>query len=298
MVAEIVSQRAASIPPNSRPLTGRKPRFDVPAGAIDCHVHLYLAGHEPQPGGPAIPELATVDNYRRFQQWLGLERVVITQPNAYQFDNSALLEALDDFGPKVARAVAVVTADTPAAWLRDWHDKGVRGARIMNLPGGAVKHVDMLSVDKRIRAFGWHLMVQFNGQQIEDYLDGLNRIEGRYIIDHIGKFMPPVAAHDRRVDAILRLLDRGNAWFKLCGPYETSLTGAPHWEDSAAIAKRVIAHAPERVIWGSNWPHVGVPRNQYPDDVSLLEVLDEWANESQRQRILVANPAELYGFDD
>lgn len=289
---------ADSIPPNSRPLTGRKPRFQVPAGATDCHVHLYLPKHEPQPGGPAIPELATVDDYRQFQHWLGLERVVVTQPNAYQFDNGALIEALTELGPATARGVAVVSADTSAAQLRDWHDKGVRGARIMNLAGGAVKHVDMLSVAKRIRPLGWHLMVQFNGRHLDEYIDGLRRIEGRYIIDHIGKFMPPVAADDRRVDEILRLLDRGNAWFKLCGPYETSLRGAPHWEDCGAIARRVLAHAPERVIWGSNWPHVGVPRDQYPDDVSLIEVLDEWADAAQRRHILVDNPAELYGFDN
>lgn len=285
-----------SIPYNTRPLNGPAPKLKAPAGATDCHIHLYLPGYEAQPGGPKIPELATVDDYRQVQQRLGLERVVVTQPNAYQCDNRVLIEALEQLGMHRARGVAVVTPETSDSELQAWHDKGVRGARIMNLPGGAVTHVDMLSVEKRIRALGWHLMVQFNGQYLDDYLDGLQQIEGDYIIDHIGKFMPPVPADDRRVGEILRLLDRGNAWLKICAGYEASVTGGPHYEDIGAIAKRVIAHAPERIIWGSNWPHVGVPREQYPDDSEQLDVLLEWAPAKQHQQILVDNPATLYGF--
>lgn len=286
----------ALIPDNTRPLDGPKPALATPPGATDCHIHLYLPGYEAQPGGPQIPELATVEHYRRVQERLGLERVVVTQPNAYQFDNSALLESLKILGSSVARGVAVVSPDTPVQKLEEWHAAGVRGARIMNLPGGAVTTEQMHAVERLIRPFGWHLMVQFNGVQLDDYLDGLRQIESDYIIDHIGKFMPPVPADDRRVDEILRLLDRGNAWFKICAGYEASVTGGPHYEDIGAIAKRVIAHAPERIIWGSNWPHVGVPREQYPDDAEQLDVLLPWASEPVRQKILAENPAYLYGF--
>lgn len=286
-----------SIPHNTRPLDGTAPKLETPPGATDCHIHLYLPGHAPQPGGPGIIELATVEDYRRVQRRLGLERVVVTQSNAYQFDNGALLEALDQLGTASARGVAVVTPDTPDATLRSWHEQGIRGARIMNLPGGAVTHRDMPEVERRIRDLGWHLMVQFNSQHLLDnYLDGLRHIETEYIIDHIGKFMPPVPADDRRVDEILRLLDRGNAWFKICAGYEASLTGGPHYEDVGAIARRVIAHAPERILWGSNWPHVGVPREQYPDDAEQLDVLLAWAEPGVRRKILVDNPAALYGF--
>ncbi|WP_043530354.1 amidohydrolase family protein [Litchfieldella xinjiangensis] len=285
-----------TIPDNTRPLDGPAPQLKTPAGATDCHIHLYLPGFESQPGGPKIPELATVEDYRQVQKRLGLERVVVTQPNAYQRDNSALLEALTQLGVQTARGVAAVTPETPTETLREWHEKGVRGARIMNLPGGAVTQDSMLDVERLIRPLGWHLMVQFNGRYLDDYLDGLQRIEGEYIIDHIGKFMDPVPADDRRVDDILRLMDRGNAWFKICAGYEASVTGGPHYEDIGAIAKRVIAHAPERIIWGSNWPHVGVPREQYPDDAEQLDVLLEWAEPEVRQQILVDNPARLYGF--
>ncbi|UYG08587.1 amidohydrolase family protein [Halomonas sp. M4R1S46] len=281
----------SEVPVNTRPLDGPAPRLQAPPGATDCHIHLYLPGHEARPGGPAIPELATVEDYRRVQRRLSLERVVVTQPNAYQGDNAALLEALAH-----ARGVAVVTPDTPSHELEAWHARGVRGARIMQLPGGAVKIDKLRDVERRIRPLGWHLMVQFNGRHLDAYRDELRRIEGDYIIDHIGKFMDPVPPDDRRVDELLHLLDRGNAWFKVCAGYEASLEGGPYNADVGAIARRVIAHAPERILWGSNWPHVGVPRSQYPDDAEQLDVLLEWASSEVRHKILVDNPAALYEF--
>ncbi|WP_447527980.1 amidohydrolase family protein [Vreelandella sp. TE19] len=285
-----------SIPANTRPLTGPSPRFKAPAGATDCHAHIFLPGFEAQPGGPQIAELATVENYKELQQWLGLSRVVITQPNAYQTNNGALVQALEQFGPDVARAIAVITPETPREEIERLHEKGVRGARIMQLPGGAVGVDRMLAVEEVIQDMGWHLMVQFNGRDLADHYAELEKIKGRYIIDHIGKFIDPVAADDSRVDDILRLIDKGNAWFKICGAYETSLAGGPDYADVAPIAKRVIGHAPDRVIWGANWPHVGVKREQYPSDAEQLDVLLDWADEQTRQKILVDNPAFLYGF--
>lgn len=285
-----------TIPDNTRPLDGPAPALAAPSGATDCHIHMYLPGYEAQPGGPRIPELATVEDYRQVQKRLSLERVVVTQPNAYQHDNRALLEALDQLGTDAARGVAAVAPDTSPRELEAWHEQGVRGARIMNLPGGAVSIADMPAVEQLIRPLGWHLMVQFNGRHLDDYLAALRGIESEYIIDHIGKFMDPVAADDTRVEAILRLLDRGNAWFKVCAGYETSLSGGPRYEDVGAIARRVIAHAPERILWGSNWPHVGVPRSRYPDDAEQLDVLLDWASPEVRRKVLVDNPATLYGF--
>lgn len=285
-----------SIPVNTRPLTGPNPALKTPAGATDCHMHLYLPGYEAQPGGPIIAELATVDDYRKVQQRLSLERVVVTQSNAYQFNNCAILQGVAEIGQERARAIVAVAPDADESHIEALHAQGARGARIMQLPGGAVGLDGLAAVEARVKAFGWHLMVQFNGREIDDYMTTLKAIETDYIIDHIGKFMPPVAADAPCVDQILSLMDRGNAWVKICGGYETSLTGGPEYADVGPIAKRLIQHAPERVIWGSNWPHVGVPREQYPDDAEQLDVLLHWAGEDDRQKILVDNPATLYGF--
>jgi D-galactarolactone isomerase len=193
--------------------------------------------------------------------------------------------------------VVVVAPDATVPDLELLDARGVRGARIINLPGGAVTLAGMKPVERLVREVGWHLIVQFNGNEIDRHFDALGAIETDYVIDHIGKFMPPVAADDRRVDEILRLLDRGNAWFKICGCYETSSTGGPGYADVAAIGRRVIAHAPERILWGSNWPHVGVPRAAYPDDATLFDILADWAPAEAIAKILVDNPARLYGFD-
>jgi D-galactarolactone isomerase len=286
----------AEIPANTRPLDGASPKFKAPPGATDCHMHFFLDGFSSQPGGPPIAELATIEDYAVVQRRLGLERAVIVQPNAYQFDDGATLAALDRVGREKARAVIVLSPDATVAKLEKLHARGVRGARIMDLPGGAVKIAGIKPVEKLAREVGWHLIVQFNGNEIDRHLDALCSIETDYVIDHIGKFMPPVPADDRRVDAILRLLDRGNAWFKIAGCNETSLTGAPDYADVAAIARHVIAHAPERVLWGSNWPHLGASRDAYPDDATLLDLLADWAPADAVRKILVDNPARLYGF--
>ncbi|HWT98165.1 MAG TPA: amidohydrolase family protein [Terriglobales bacterium] len=286
----------SAIPANTRPLSGPAPRLKVPAGATDCHMHVYLDGFTSQPGGPPIAELATVADYALVQQRLGLERAVIVQSNAYQFDNGATLAALDQIGKQRARAVITVSPEMTYRDLQALDDRGVRGVRVMNLPGGAVKIAEMKPVERLARDIGWHLIVQFKGQEATQHLDALRAIETDYVIDHIGKFIPPVAADDPQVDAILRLLDRGNAWFKACGAYETSLTGRPDFADVAPLVRRVIAQAPERVIWGSNWPHVGVPRSAYPDDAEQLDLLLDWAAPDVCRKILVDNPARLYGF--
>lgn len=286
----------SDIPANTRPLTGRKPRLVVPAGAIDAHFHLYPPGFPQQPGGPPIAETASVEDYRQVQRWLGLERVVLVQANAHQLDPGALLDSLAKFGPVVARGVAAVGPETDPATLERLHAAGVRGARIMELPGGAVKIAQIKAVEALIRPYGWSLTVQCNGQDLEQHLPVLDSIEIPFVIDHMGKFIPPVPADDRRVDAILRQIDRGHVFVKLAGIYETSLIGAPNYDDVAAIIRRLIAHAPERLIWGSNWPHVGVPRSAYPDDAALLDLLADWADTATLHRILVDTPARLYDF--
>ncbi len=285
-----------TIPQNTRPLEGPAPKLKAPPGAIDCHTHFFMPGFRSQPGGPPIAELATPADYAVLQERLGLERVVIAQANAYQCDNGSTLEALRQFGPDKARAVVAVSQDTTETEIRRMHELGACGARIMNLPGGATPISGLKKVEEKVRDFGWHLMVQFDGREIENHFDLLKSIETRYMIDHIAKFLEPVPAADPRVDRIIELIDRGNCWFKIAGAYETSKTGAPDFEDVGAIAKRVISHAPERIVWASNWPHVGVPRERYPDDAVLLDNLLSWATEEQRNRILIDNPAKFYRF--
>lgn len=285
-----------TIPANTRPLSGPAPRLTLPKGATDCHMHFYPPEYGNEPGGPAIPETATVEDYAQFQRWLGLERVVIVQSNAYQFNNEPVIQSLRQVGMDKARAIITLRPDMDMASLKALTDEGVCGARVMNLPGGATPLSALKPVERMAKELGWSLLVQFNGQETMEHLELLRSIEVPYVLDHIGKFMPPVAADDPRVDALMRLLDKGKVWFKIAGAYETSLSGAPAFADVAPIAKRVVAHAPERILWGSNFPHVGVPRAQYPNDVAMLDLMQDWIGEKHLKTVFVDNPAELYGF--
>jgi len=277
---------------------GEPPRLVMPPGAIDTQMHLYLDGFPAQPGGPPLPlGRAGIPEYEQVMRWLGLERVVVTQGNAYQFDNSCLVEALRRLGD-MARGVAVVTGDMSAQELQRLAEAGVRGARIMDLPGGAVGLSHLAAVDVLVAPLGWCIAVQFDGSHILDHMALLESVRSRYIIDHHGKFFAGAAPGDRQVDAVKRLLDRGNCYFKLAGCYESSRTGGPTYADIGAVTREIVAHAPDRVVWGTNWPHnMARAEADYPDDGALLDLLLDWVPDAAvRRMILVDTPADLFGF--
>ncbi len=281
----------------SRKITGLSPSIQLPAGSIDSHMHVYDEQLASQPGGPPLPsDFADVAMYRELQQWLGLERVVVVQANAYQSDNRCILAALKEFGG-IARGVAVVKPDAEESLLEDLHRQGVRGARVMEL-GGPVGVADLLAVNARVAPLGWHCIVQFDGRQMVERQPVLEQIDNDYIIDHTGKYLTPVSCNDPAFKALLELIDKGNCYIKLAGCYETSLDGAPDYQDLAAMSRALIAHAPERVIWGSNWPHVSLPPEKSPDDGALLDRVCSWIPDAKTlQQIFVDNPERLYGFD-
>ena len=282
---------------NARNLSGDPPRLKLPPGATDTHMHIYDDRFPARPGGPPKPPLpATLDDYRQLQAWLGLERVVFVQGAAYQFDNACLLDALENFDGE-ARAIAVVRPDVDEGTLEDLTRRGVRGARIMDLPGGAVGLGDLLAIGARTRPFGWSPIVQFDGRRIADFLAILEAVEGDYVIDHAGKFMEPVSTDDPAFKVLLNLIDRGNCYVKISACYETSKVGPPSYEDVGKLSRALITHAPERMLYASNWPHVTMPIDRQPDDRLLLDLMADWAPDAAvRQQIFVDNPARLYGF--
>lgn len=287
---------------SSRKLGGEPPRLTLPPKATDTHMHIYDDRFPGRAGGPPKPPLpATLADYKRLQQWLGLERVVFVQGAAYQFDNACLMKALEEYARDEpggeAFGIAVVRPDVDEATLADLTRRGVRGARIMQLSGGAVGMADLLAIEARTRSFGWSPIVQFDGRDIAQYLPILEQISGDYVIDHAGKFLEPVGVGDPAFKALLKLIDRGNCYVKLSACYETSKLGPPRYADVGALSKTLIAHAPERMLYASNWPHVSKPIDDQPDDRLLLDLMLDWApDESVRRLIFVNNPARLYGF--
>jgi D-galactarolactone isomerase len=147
----------------------------------------------------------------------------------------------------------------------------------------------------RVQPFGWHSIVQFDGREFPEHVEQIRRLPGRFIIDHVGKFLEPVPPTHPAFKAMLGLLDTGRCWVKLSAPYEVSKTGGPRYEDVGALAKELVRAAPERMLWASNWPHPSVPKEKRPDDADLLDLLLEWApDDATRRKILVENAAALY----
>jgi D-galactarolactone isomerase len=227
---------------------------------------------------------------------LGLERVVLVQPSAYGFDNTCLIESLQVLGD-AARGIATVGPDTSDDELQRLTDAGVRGARFFMLQGGATRWEWLEPVAARVREFGWHIQLQCDGRLLPEYAALLQRLSGTLVIDHIGKFLEPVTPGHPGFRVLLELLESGRCWVKLAGAYETSKSGPPLYEDVGVLAKALVAAAPERMLWASNWPHTSARVNP-PDDAAQLDLLLEWAPDRNLQRkILSDNPAVLYGFE-
>lgn len=273
-----------------------RPKLAVLQGATDTHIHIYDPRFAAQPGGPAVPGVFTVDAYLQMQQRLGLSRVVVVQPNAYVDDNRCTLEAIGTIGAG-ARGVGVVKPGVADAEIDRLTRGGIRAIRFMTLPGGALHWDVMDEMAARVHPFGWHAVVQLDGRTLPEHEAQIRRLPGNFIIDHTGKFLDPVLPTHESFRTLLRLVETGRCWVKLAAPYETSKTGAPLYEDVGALAKALVRAAPERMVWASNWPHPSAPRDRIPEDADLLDLLLDWAPaEGTRRKILVENPAALYGF--
>nr|WP_236001036.1 amidohydrolase family protein [Agrobacterium leguminum] len=259
-------------------------------------MHLYLRHYPALPGGPGLPPgaLPGPQDYRSLMQWLGIDRVIITQGNAHQRDNGNTLACVAEMG-EAARAVVIIDAGTTEKDMEKLAAAGAVGARIMDLPGGAVNLSELEAVDERAHAADWMVAVQFDGNTLLDHLPRLQNIRSRWVFDHHGKFFKGIRTDGPEMAALLKLIDCGNLWFKFAGVYESSRESWPY-EDVAAFSRVIAAHAPERIVWGTNWPHNSIRETAaYPDDARLAELILGWLpDEAARHRALVENPEALF----
>ena len=186
----------------------------LPTGACDTHMHIYDSRYAVAPQSVLRPPDATVDQYRRVQTELGLHRVVVVQPSTYGLDNSCTIDAVAELGNQ-ARAVVVIDDRTTDSEVERLTQLGARGARFHMLPGGAVPWEMMPAVSDRIAPFGWHIQLQMNGRDLPDRMPALLALPTPLVVDHVGRFMPPVEPDDEGFAALLQLLDTGRCWVKL-----------------------------------------------------------------------------------
>lgn len=271
-----------------------KPRLVAPDGACDCHMHVYDRRYQPAPTSLFPPPDAPADAYSVVQRQLGLTHAVVVQPNAYAFDNACTEEAIARFGTN-ARGVATIRPDIADAEIERLTRAGFRGARCFMLKGGLLSWDEVDAIASRVTPFGWHLQLQLDGRDLPLHAARIGRLPGEVVIDHNGKFLEPVPPSHPAFRTLLALLDGGRCWVKLSAPYETSKSGPPAYEDVSALARALVAAHAERCVWASNWPHPNIKPS--PSNAAMLDLLLDWApTEATRRRILVDNPARLYGF--
>ena len=274
------------------------PKLIAPSKSCDCHIHVYGPRDEypPAPSSPFPPPLALVEDYRYVMKLLAIERVIVVQPLAYGTDNRCTVDAIQQLGLENTRGVAVINESFSDKELTALYGKGIRGIRFCMIPGGTLAWEDLPKLAGKIHPFGWHIQLQMDGMQLTEQESILRQLPCNIVVDHVGKYLGPVDIDHPAFRSLLRLVDTGRCWVKLSSPYESSIEGPPHYKDVGKLAKKLAKSAPERMLWGSNWPHPTEKENR-PDDAVLLDLLLDWVeDDTSRQKILVDNPAKFYGF--
>jgi D-galactarolactone isomerase len=269
------------------------PKLKAPANATDCHHHVYNAKFPVDPTATLRPPDALVEDYRALQKRLGTTRNVLVQPSTYGVDNRAHLEALAAFGP-TARMVAVVNDSVSTEELKRMHALGVRGIRFNLAQAGATTPEMLEPLSRRVNDLGWHIQINAPAAKIMEVMPIIQKAASPIVFDHLAR-LPDV--NHPLFPQLRALFDKGRTWMKLSGAYADSKVGPPTYADRTAVARAYVAAAPERCVWGSDWPHPTEQQKHLPDDAVLFDLLTEWVpDEKARHRVLVENPAVLYDF--
>jgi len=270
------------------------PKLKAPANACDCHMHIYDAKYPTDPKATLKPADALVADYKLLQKRIGTSRNVVVTPSTYGTDNRVTLDAIAQIGP-TARGVAVVDATVTDAELKLLNGLGIRGIRFNLVQAGATTAEMIEPLSRRVNDLGWHIQIHMKGEQIAGIGDLLLRVPSPIVFDHLGRLAQPNALDNPGFKTISKLIDKGRTWVKLSGAYQDTKVGPPTYSDTVAVARAYIKAASERTVWASDWPHP--TEKDKPDDAVLFDLLAEWApDEAMRMRILVQNPATLYGF--
>lgn len=275
----------------------KKPKLKVPPGACDTHIHLFgpaakypFAKDSPYTAHDALPETLFA-----LQDTLGLSTAVIVSPGGYGRDTSMLADTLAKY-PDRFRGIALLRDDTPSSEIARLTKLGVRGMRMMSHKRG--QHVPNYSkeIAARVHEHGWHIQFYPHGTDIIDYADKLLALPNDIVLDHFASIPAAGGVDQPAVKAVLKMLDTGKVWLKLSGPMRCTQENVPY-PSVTPMARLFSQHAPERMVWGSDWPHVNLEGREMANDGDLLDLLAEWVpDENVRNRILVQNANKLYGF--
>ena len=273
----------------------RKPTFTPPPGATDCHAHIFgpRAQYAFAERRNYTPEDCSIDEYRLLLASLGLSRGVLVQGGAHGTDNRVTLDAIAT-DPKTLRGVAVIEAGWPTAQLESLHRRGIRGVRLSSIVGGSFAQLEPIA--RETHALGWHLLLHFQtSQELIELEPVLARLPNTFVLDHLGRIRADESLNSSGYHSLLRLLDSDRCWVKLASLYRLSLQPYP-FLDMLPMIHDVVARRPDRIIWGSNWPHPICP-TAMPNDADLVDLIPLWMpDEAVRHGVLVSNPEALYDY--
>jgi predicted TIM-barrel fold metal-dependent hydrolase len=285
---------ALTQPPDPHPKT---PKLKAPPGAIDCHIHLFgPATRFPfNPGSRYICEDALPETAIALQDTLGLAGAVVVSGGGYGQDTRHLEEVLAQF-PQRFRGVALLPDDVTAEHVARLDRLGVRGARFVS-PGhrGALPRLSQ-RVARRVADFGWHVQFYPAGDDLLANAKELLDLDMPVVLDHFAAIPAAGGIHQPAFECLLRMLDTGRIWVKLSGPMRCDPGDCPY-ASVTPLARALVAYAPERLLWGTDWPHVNMNGRHMPNDGDLFDLLADWVpDEATRRKILVDQPRQVYGF--
>jgi 2-pyrone-4,6-dicarboxylate lactonase len=283
-------------PPHANPHSPRL--FTPPVNATDAHCHIF---------GPAdkfpfsddrtyTPPDSGIDDFLVLQERLGLSRAVFVQASCHGTDNSAMVDAIIRGNGRFA-GVAMIDESFSDADIQKLHDVGVRGTRFNFVAhlGGAPEMDEYWRIVERVARFGWHIVLHFDAKDLPSHVEMLNRMPVPYVIDHMARIDAKAGLDQEPFQQLLELMHDERAWVKISGAERQTADGTPPYDDVVQYAQALVAAAPDRILWGSDWPHPNVRAT--PDDGDLIDFVAQVApDEATRQKILVTNPERLYDF--
>jgi predicted TIM-barrel fold metal-dependent hydrolase len=272
----------------------------MPPRACDAHAHVCgpITTYAYSERRVYTPPDALLPAYRHMLEALGVERAVLVQPSVYGTENTVMLRAMTELGPERCRGVAVVDDHISDGELERLHEAGVRGVRVNVVDvaedKGAIPMAALARLASRVKRHGWHVEFLMHADEFPDLDRQFADFPVDIVLGHLGYMKTQQGLDNAGFQAMLRLMRRGKCWVKLTGPYRISGQPLPH-ADTFPFAKALLDAAPERVVWGTDWPHVMV-KTPMPNDADLADLLLDWVPEHLREQVLVTNPAKLYGF--
>lgn len=280
--------------------SSKTPSYQPPAGATDCHAHIFgpVERFPYSADRTYTPEECTADDYATMLSTIGFQRAALVQGGAHGTDNRAIIDAIVRSRGSY-RGVAVIRQGLGADQLERLHASGIRGVRLSTMSGSGIPFSQLERLAAEVDELGWHVVLHFkDANELLDVVPVLEQIRNPFVLDHLARITAAEGVRSEPFRALMRLLETDRCFVKLASMYRLSSEPYPH-RDLLPMIHAVVAARPDRVLWGSNWPHPIHYHGLMPNDGDLVDLIPLWVPEAIDQRkMLVDNPSALYGFGE